>query len=199
MSALKNAKHERFARNIFGGLSGREAYQDVYPDCSPAAADVGASRLLKKDKVSDRIAELSEKAAEKAGVTVDSIIAELVKIGFSDIRKAVEWRGNLTRETDNPDGGDVLVIKEIFSNNVRLIDSDKIDSDTAAAIAEIRQSATGGLSVKFHDKQAALINLGKHLGMFKEKVDHSLTITLETLVSQSMKTVPTLPKPEEAE
>ena len=27
------------------------------------------------------------------------------------------------------------------------------------------------MKVKFHDKRAALVDLGKHLGMFKEKVE----------------------------
>ena len=100
-------------------------------------------------------------------------MTELAKIGFADIRKAVEWHGSLIREQDQPDGGDVLVIKEIFSNHVRLVDSDQIDEDTAAAIAEVRQSPTGGLSIKLHDKRAALVDLGKHLGMFKEHIEHS--------------------------
>jgi hypothetical protein len=30
-------------------------------------------------------------SASKAGVTVDRIVAELAKIGFSDIRKALDW------------------------------------------------------------------------------------------------------------
>lgn len=101
------------------------------------------------------------------------MLAELAKIGFADIRKAVEWRGNMTREYDNAEGGDVAIIREITNQQVRLLDSDRIDDETAAAIAEVRQGTNGSVSIKFHDKQAALLNIGKHLGMFKDKVELS--------------------------
>lgn len=173
MSVIGNARHERFAQEVAAGKSATEAYVVAGYSGTEAAAAVSASRLLKNANVRQRISEIQAEAAKRAGITVEKVIAELAKIGFADIRRAVEWRGSLTREQDNPDGGDVLVIKEIFSNHVRLLDSDKIDDATAAAIAEVKQSPTGGLSIKFHDKQAALVNLGKHLGMFVEK--HELT------------------------
>jgi hypothetical protein len=40
--------------------------------------------------------------------------------------------------------------------------------NTAAAIAAVSQSSTGALSVRMHDKLAALVALGKHLGMFDQ-------------------------------
>ena len=58
-----------------------------------------------------------------------------------------------------------------MTNQVELIDSDVIDDDPAAAISEISQTDKGGLKVKFHDKRAALVDLGRHLGLFTDKVD----------------------------
>lgn len=43
-----------------------------------------------------------------------------------------------------------------------------------------------GTEVKFVDKLKALEMLGRAAGMFRDKVEHSGKITLETLVSQSM-------------
>jgi phage terminase small subunit len=178
VSALKNPKHERFSQNLAAGLSLADAYVDAgfKPDRG------NASRLQQKDSVLQRVQEVldkreqietkaTEKAIEKLAITKEAVLSELAKIGFADIRKAVSWRGNLTRETDNPDGGDVLVIREITNQQVRLIDSDQIDDDTAAAIAEVRQSPTGGLSIKLHDKRAALVDIGRHLGAFTHKVE----------------------------
>jgi phage terminase small subunit len=173
---LKNAKHERFAQGLAAGMSQADAYQDAGYKLHRG----NASTLAQDKNIIERVAELlerrdnietraTERAISKLAVTKEAILSELARIGFADIRKAVDWRGNLTRESDNPDGGDVLVIREIVNQHVRLIDSDKIDDDTAAAISEVRQSPTGGLSIKFHDKQAALVNLGKHLGMFIER------------------------------
>lgn len=155
---------------------------DAYEDAGFKPDRGNASRLQQKDSILRRVQELfdnravidakaTERAIEKLAITKEAVLGELAKIGFADIRKAVEWRGNMTRETDQPDGGDVLVIKEITNQQVRLIDSDKIDDDTAAAIAEVRQSPTGGLSIKLHDKRGALVDLGRHLGLFKERVE----------------------------
>ena len=57
-------------------------------------------------------------------------------------------------------------------NGVSLIASEEIDDATAAAISEITQTGTGN-KVKLHDKRAALVDMGKHLGMFKDKVELS--------------------------
>jgi phage terminase small subunit len=57
------------------------------------------------------------------------------------------------------------------ANQVELVSSDEIDDATAAAISEIGQSSTGALKVKLHDKRAALVDIGKHLGMFRERVE----------------------------
>lgn len=115
------------------------------------------------DNIRSRVTEILEKAAEKTGVTIERVITEMAKIGFADIRKAVDWYGHLVTEEDNPDGGDTLVVKHIHTSHVRLISAKDIDDDTAAAIAEVRQSPTGGLSLKMHDKHAALVSLYRHL------------------------------------
>jgi len=62
-------------------------------------------------------------------------------------------------------------IKPMITNQVELVDSDQIDDDTAAAIAEISQTDKGGLKVKLHDKRAALVDIGRHLGLFKDRVE----------------------------
>lgn len=182
MSVLPNTKHELFAQAVAQGRSAAEAY--VIAGYQPSRTN--AARLSANEDVRSRIEEILSEAAAKVGVTVERIVAELAKIGFADIRKAVAWNGSHTRETDNPDGGDVLVIRETFSQLVRLVDSDKIDDDTAAAIAEVRQSPTGGLSIKMHDKRAALVDLGKHLGMFvdRQQTEHSGEVGIRTITRE---------------
>ncbi len=165
MPLLKNAKHERFAQAIARG----ETADAAYVLAGYQESRKNASRLRTNEDIERRVAEVLAAAAERSGVTVERIVRELAKIGFSDIRKAVKWNGHLIREEDQPDGGDVLVVKTIVSNHVTLIDSEDLDDDTAAAISQISQNATGGISLKMHDKRAALVDLGKHLGMFKEE------------------------------
>jgi phage terminase small subunit len=169
MPVLPNARHERFAQELAAGKSATEAYAIA----GYKRDDGNAIRLTRNDKVKERVAELLKEAADKNGVTIEKIVAELARIGFSDIRKAVRWHSSLVQEEDNPDGGDVLVIKNIVTNTVEIIGSDEIDDATAAAIAEISQNEKGGVKIKLHDKRAALVDLGKHLGMFPNKVEHT--------------------------
>lgn len=180
MPALKNARHEKFAQGLSRGLTADQAYQDA----GFKANRGNAATLKQKQSIQDRVAELlewsqtverkaTEKAIDKLAITKERVLAELAKIGFSDIRKAIRWKSSLVEEEDNPDGGDVLVVKTIVTNNVELISSDDIDDDTAGAIAEVSQNATGGIKIKMYDKKGALVDIGKHLGMFVEKHEHS--------------------------
>lgn len=180
MPVLKNARHEKMAQGLAKGKTADDAYAEAgfKPDRG------NASRLQQKDNIRQRVTELleweqtverkaTEKAIDKLAITKERVLAELAKIGFADIRKAIKWQGTLVTEEDNPDGGDVLVIKNVVTNNVTLISSDEIDDDTAGAIAEISQNATGGIKIKLHDKKGALVDIGKHLGMFVERHEHS--------------------------
>jgi hypothetical protein len=56
------------------------------------------------------------------------------------------------------------------------VTSDKLDENTAAAIAVVSQTSTGALSVRMHDKLAALIALGKHLGMFDQRTQKTAVV-----------------------
>lgn len=160
-------KQQRFVEEYLVDLNATQAA--IRAGYSAKTAEQLGYQLLQKPLVAEAVTAWREKQAKKSGVTVERIVSELAKIGFSDIRKAIKWNGHLVREEDNPDGGDVLVIKETRNNLVSLVDSDDLDDETAAAIAEVSQNATGGVKIKLYDKRAALVDLGKHLGMFEEQ------------------------------
>src|SRR5215469_2336643 len=89
MPALKNPRHEAFARAIFAGLF----QPNPYPTHGHAyvavgyrakgvgkaggSAEVNASRLLKNAKIFDRVRELQEQAAELTKETGDKCVQEL--------------------------------------------------------------------------------------------------------------------------
>ncbi|MEJ0094539.1 MAG: terminase small subunit [Methylocella sp.] len=169
MPVLTNPKHELFAQELAKGSTAEAAYAKA--GYTPSLKN--AQRLKSNEGIRSRVEEILSQAAQKAGVTVERIAEELVKIGFSDIRKAVRWHSARITEEDNPDGGDVLVIKNIVTNTVEIIASDEIDDNTAAAIAEVSQNEKGGVKIKFHDKLSALEKLGKFVGMFKDRLELS--------------------------
>lgn len=73
MPVLKNARHETFAQGLAKGKSASEAY--ALAGFKPNQPN--ASRLISKDMVRARVAELQSKVAEKVAVTVDSLAVEL--------------------------------------------------------------------------------------------------------------------------
>lgn len=76
MPALSNPKHERFAQALAKGMTQAEAYADAgYKQSEP-----NASRLTSNDKVQARLAELQERAAVRAEITVASITERLLAI-----------------------------------------------------------------------------------------------------------------------
>lgn len=168
MPVLANARHERFAQALAMGKSADEAYSAA--GYTPHRSN--ASRMSTNDNIRARVAEILQRGAERAEITEEMVLRELAKIGFADIRKAIKWNGHLVKTEDNPDGGDTLVITNVVTNHVTLVDSEELDDETAAAIAKISQNATGGITLQMHDKQAALVNIGKHLGMFIERSEN---------------------------
>lgn len=170
-----SAKERVFVREYLVDLDVRRAAMAAGYSESMAASKAyqWVSDRKAKPHVFDAVQSAMQLRAKRTDITADKVLRELGKIGFADIRKAVRWHSSLITEEDNPEGGDVAVIKNIVTNTVELVASDDIDDDTAAAISEISQNATGGLKVKLHDKRAALVDIGRHLGMFAEKHEHS--------------------------
>jgi phage terminase small subunit len=106
-------------------------------------------------------------------VTVEQVLRELAKIGFSDIRKAVAWRNEMVAREDEEErkGEDGVVrVTRVLLPRLSIVPSEEMDPDIAAAIAQISQGPNGEVRVRLHDKHAALVSIGKHLGMFTDVV-----------------------------
>lgn len=76
MPVLGNPKHERFAQLLAKGLTADEAYEQAgyKPDRG------NASRLTANHNVQTRVAEIQERAAIRAEITVASITERLLAI-----------------------------------------------------------------------------------------------------------------------
>lgn len=164
-------KQRAFVREYLIDLNATQAA--IRAGYAEVSASAEGSRLLGNVKVAAAVEAAMKSRAERTDITADRVLKELAKIGFADIRKAVKWQSAMITEEDNPDGGDIAVIKTIVTNTVQMVASDELDDETAAAIAEVSQNATGGVKIKLHDKRAALVDIGRHLGMFKDRVEHT--------------------------
>ena len=102
--------------------------------------------------------------ASKSDITAERVMQELARVAFADIREALKWHDELGNEER---GG------KKKSTSVTLKASDELSPDIAAAIAEVVQTPSGP-KIKLYDKRAALIDLGKILGIFKQDEEQSL-------------------------
>lgn len=149
-------KQENFCRAYVETGNASEAYRRAYNAESMQADSihVNASQLLKNDKVSARVAALQAELAARHRITADKIIVELGKIGFADAGDYFSW---------GPDG-------------VTVKPSSELTAEQRAVVAEASQtvSATGGtIKVKLADKIQALDRLGRHLGLFTDRLEHT--------------------------
>jgi phage terminase small subunit len=155
---------------------------------SESSAAVEANRLLKHAKVVAAIEERRKEITAATGVTPERVVAELAKIGFSDIREILRWRANVVGMIEDEDGNKRFAI----TNEVELRASDVITDDMAAAIMEISQGKDGALRVKMHPKQPALSKLTEILGfgLVQRQVRHERAALAQTLLPIRAREVP---------
>lgn len=163
-------KQQRFADEYLIDLNATQAA--IRAGYSRRTAEDIGRQLLRKTPVAEVIEEKRRALSIRTEITQDRVLRELARIGFADMRKLLRWTGNQPRmDVDDCEEREEVEITAV--NFVRLFDSDELDSDTVAAISEISQTKDGSLKVKLHDKQAALVAIGRHLGMFKDRVEHT--------------------------
>lgn len=142
------AKQERFVAEYLIDLNATQAA--IRAGYSEKTADQQGSRLLANVKVAAAIAEAKAKREKRTGITQDRVVAELAKLGFYDIRKAVRWGA---KPTISDDGETVYPVE--------MVASEDMDADTAAAVSEVSLTAQG-VKIKMADKRAALEALLRH-------------------------------------
>lgn len=155
------AKQKIFVDEYLVDLNATRAYKIAYPGCKKdETANVNASRLLRNAKVKDYLEKRMKDREKRTEITQDRVLKELASIGFAVITDYVEVE-------------DKGKYKDVIIKATKDIPSDKL-----AAIASIKQGANG-IEVKLHDKVKALEDMGRHLGMFKDKVEHTGNITID--------------------
>lgn len=167
--ALSN-KQELFCKEYLVDLNATQAYKRAgYSAKSDNIAAVEASKLLRNPKIEAKIKELMDKRSQRTEVTADKVLAELAAIAFakgSDFAQVVEEpiiQGG--KYVMDPDTGKIKTYK-----TVEVFPTDKIPEEKRKAIVGIKEGKYG-IEVSQCDKVKALELLGRHLGMFKDKVD----------------------------
>ncbi|HBZ6635238.1 terminase small subunit [Clostridium botulinum] len=149
------AKQKLFCNEYLIDLNATQAaIRAGYSESS--AKEIGSINLTKVN-IKEYIEKRMGKREIRTEITQDKVLNELAKIGFANIDDYVE-----------------VELDEYEDKVVKIKATKDIPDDKIAAISSIKQGANG-IEVKLHDKVKALENIGRHLGMFKDKLEISGT------------------------
>ena len=171
---MKNAKltnnQKRFCDEYLIDLNATRAYKTAYKSCKKdETARTNSSRLLTKANIKKYIQEQMKERGKRTEITQDKVLKELAKIGFAnaaDYAKVVEKE--FTEDIFDDDGS--VIGQETKTYKVVEIEvTDNLCPDKQAAIAGIKEGRNG-IEVKLNDKVKALELLGRHLGMWNDKL-----------------------------
>lgn len=146
-------KQQRFVEEYLIDLNATQAA--IRSGYSAKTADVQGSRMLANVKVQQAISEIMANRSKRTGVNQDMVVQELARIAFVKMTDVVNADGEI-----RPDASD---------DDLACIESVKYKrSDTDTGSSEERE-------VKIASKLKALELLGKHLGMWNDKLDVNVT------------------------
>ena len=160
-------KQEKFCQGLFTGLTQREAYKQAY-NCEKMtnkSIDENACKLASDTKIASRLTFLVNELKGRNMVTVERVLAEYAKIAFTDMKDFVSFGTVKVQEgTDEETGEPIYSYRQM----VEAKPSTEVDG---TMIQEVSISPKGVFAFKLHDKQKALDMIGKHLGMFIDKLE----------------------------
>ena len=122
---------------------------------SAKTADQQGSRMLANVKVQQAIAEHMAERSRRTGVNQDRVVLELAKIAFVRMTDVVDSNGRIRHDASADDLSCIESIKYKESDN-----------EFGGSVER---------EVKIASKMKALELLGKHLGMWNDKLDVNVT------------------------
>ena len=128
------------------------------------ASEIG-SELLQKTPVSEAIRKAMAERSRRTGVNADRVVQELAKIAFVNAVEVIDTKTATIKEDASED--DTAAIQSV---KVKTFGEDGIERE-----------------IKMADKLKALELLGKHMGMFKDKVELSGMETEKTKLDEILK------------
>ncbi|HIZ75694.1 MAG TPA: terminase small subunit [Candidatus Mediterraneibacter stercoravium] len=151
-------KQKRFVEEYLIDLNATQAA--IRAGYSPhTAKDIGCENLAKPN-IAAAISQAMAERSRRTGINQDRVLQELARIGFAKI-------------TDVVDPETAKIKSDASDDDLACIQSIKIKPNEFGTEREVR----------LYDKKSALVNLGKHLGLFKDKVelngDMDLHITVD--------------------
>ena len=162
---------KRFCDEYLIDLNATRAYKVAYPNCKKGeTASAAGSRMLGNVKVQEYISQKQKEIEKRTEVTQDMVIKELSAIAFS---KASDYAKLKKMKRNTPifdEEGTIVDYKEEKYIGIEFTPTDELSEEQKKALSGIKQGKFG-LEVNSCDKVRALELLGRHLGIFNDKLD----------------------------
>lgn len=165
-----NERQQRFCDEYLIDLNATQAA--IRAGYSEKTAYSMGQRLLKNVEVQNYIQSRKQDRVERTEITQDMVLKELALIAFStatDYAKVVEKNAMVevngaTIPLEDADGNPIKY------RTVEPVLTEELTEDQKKALAVIKKGRDG-FEIKPHDKVRALELLGKHLGMWTERIE----------------------------
>lgn len=184
-------KQKRFADEYLIDLNATRAYKEVYKNCkTDETAAAAGTRLLRNVKVVAYIEKRMKDREKRTEITQDRVLEELAIIAFS---KATDYAKVIEKQVYVEVGGVSVPLKDdegkpITYRDVQLTLTDELSEEQKRALGLIKRGRDG-MEAKPCDKIKALELLGRHLGMWNDKIEHNGAVEGVVIVND-------IPKPE---
>jgi phage terminase small subunit len=199
-----NEKQKAFVREYLVDLCATKAAERA--GYSKQTAYAQGSRLLKHDEIARQIESGMAKRANKTGVTAEKVLERLWQIAHADPGELSELRRVACRycwDLDSAPGDDADDDEDEAEEEGHgdpnpdckvchgegwerpfFKDTRHLSPEARALFAGVKRTKDG-LEIKTKDQMRALELIGKHLGLFTEKHEHTGTIQVVTGVPAS--------------
>lgn len=145
-----NVKQKAFVDEYMKDFNGTQAC--IRAGYSPKGARQTGSKLLAHTNINAEVERRKEALRRENSVTVEKIIKQLALIAFTPITSFMTWSGGA----------------------VDLKNSDDIPLELHSVIEQIEESANPtahNIKLRFSNRMKAIELLGKHFGMFTDKIE----------------------------
>lgn len=162
-------KQDLFVKEYLKDLNATQAYiRAGYKAKDEKSAAVLANRLLRKVKIQEKIQAAMKEREKRTEITQDRVLREIANLAFTDRTGIVNLK----------------------KNRVIIQDFEELTPEQRACVAGVKETKYG-IEVSFYNKEKALEMLGRHLGMFNDKVkiDGEMTVNnpLQGLTTDELK------------
>ena len=160
-------KQNRFCEEYVIDWNGTQAA--IRAGYSEKTAQEQSSRLLSNVIIQERISELKAEIRERNKLTADKVIDELAKIGFMEITELFDDNGNIKDPSMLSDKAKAAVSSIKITKRTYGKDENETEEETT--------------EMKLWDKGKALVELGKHLGIFEKNNEQIKPNNLQIIVN----------------